>query len=110
MSTRLFEPSRLAAASLGLGVGALVGMSIALVTGAMLGSGASTSTLSPGAGIGFWIAALMSPAAIVTGVVAKIRVKQPGWWSTLAILLGAIVLVVVLVTLVYVLAIVSTKS
>jgi hypothetical protein len=110
VNSRLFEPSRLAAASFGLCLGALVGISIALVTGSMLGAGAQSSPLAPGAGIAFWAAALMSPAAIVTGVLAKIRVKQPGWWSTLAILLGASVLVIVLVTLVFILAAVSTQS
>ncbi len=110
MTTTLFQPSRLAAASFGLGLGALVGISVALVTGATLGAGAQASRLAPGAGLAFWAAALMAPAAIVTAVMAKIRLAQPGWWSTLAILLGAVVLVIVLVTLVYVLAIVSTHS
>ncbi|HET7724143.1 MAG TPA: hypothetical protein VFK68_05860 [Propionibacteriaceae bacterium] len=110
MTTRLFEPSRLAAASFGLGIGALVGIGIAVITGAMLGGGAQSSSLSPGAGVAFWVAALMAPAAIVTGVIAKIRQKQPGWWSTLAILLGATVLVIVLVTLVFILAMVSPKA
>ena len=108
MTTTLFQSSRLAAASFGLGIGALVGIGVALVTGAMLG--AEASPLAPGAGLAFWAAALMAPSAIVTGVVAKIRLKQPGWWSTLGILLGAAVLVIVLVTLVFILAIVSTKS
>lgn len=110
MTTTLFQPSRLAAASFGLGIGALVGIGVALVTGATLGAGAQASPLAPGAAVAFWVAALMAPSAIVTGVVAKVRLKQPGWWSTLAILLGATVLVIVLVTLVYILAMVSTKS
>ncbi len=109
MSNTLFEPSKLAAASLGLGIGGLVGILVALLTGSMLGAAAQSSALAPGAGVAFWVAALMAPAAIVTGVVAKMRATQPGWWSTLAILLGALVLVVVLVTLVYILAI-TTKS
>jgi hypothetical protein len=110
VTTTLFQPSRLAAASFGLGVGALVGILVALLTGSLLGASAQSSPLAPGAGVAFWVAALMAPAAIVTGVVAKIRGKQPGWWSTVAILLGAIVLVIVLVTLVYILAITSTHS
>ncbi len=109
MSTTLFEPSKLAAASFGLGIGGLVGILVALLTGSTLGAGAQSSPLAPGAGVAFWVAALMAPAAIVTGVIAKMRAAQPGWWSTLAILLGALVLVVVLVTLVYILAI-TTKS
>ena len=110
MTTTLFQPSRLAAASFGLGVGALVGILVALLTGSLLGAAAESSRLAPGAGLAFWAAALMAPAAIVTGVIAKIRLGQPGWWSTVAILLGAIVLVIVLVTLVYILAITSTHS
>ncbi|HEY5483888.1 MAG TPA: hypothetical protein VIK31_08760 [Propionibacteriaceae bacterium] len=110
MTSTLFQPSRLAAASLGLGVGALAGILVALLTGSLLGASAASSRLAPGAGVAFWVAGLMAPAAIVTGVIAKIRGKQPGWWSTIAILLGAIVLVIVLVTLVYILAISSTHS
>ena len=110
MTNTLFQPSRLAAASLGLGVGALVGILAALLTGSLLGASAESSPLAPGAGLAFWAAALMAPAAIVTGVVAKIRVKQPGWWSTVAVLLGALVLVIVLVTLVFILAITSKHS
>jgi len=110
VSNTLFQPSKLAAASLGLGIGALVGILVSLLTGAFLGSAAASSSLAPGAGVAFWAAALMSPAALVTGVIAKIRALQPGWWSTAAILLGAVVLVIVAVTLVYILAVVSTKS
>ena len=110
MTNTLFQPSKLAAASFGLGIGASVGILVALLTGAFLGAAAESSSIATGAGLAFWAAALMAPAAFVTGVVAKIRGRQPGWWSTLAILLGAIVLVIVLVTLVYILAITSTKS
>ena len=107
MTNTLFQPSKLAAASLGLGVAALVGILVALLTGSLLGPSAASSPLAPGAGVAFWVAGLMAPAAIVTGVISKARGRQPGWWSTAAILLGAIVLVVVVVTLVYVLAITS---
>jgi hypothetical protein len=110
VTTTLFQPSRLAAASLGLGVGALAGILVALLTGSLLGASAESSRLAPGAGLAFWAAAFMAPAAIVTGVIAKIRLGRPGWWSTVAILLGAIVLVIVLVTLVFILAITSTHS
>jgi small-conductance mechanosensitive channel len=109
VTNTLFQPSKLAAASLGLGIGALVGILVALLTGSLLGAAAESSPLATGVGVVFWAAALMAPAAFVTGVVAKIRGRQPGWWSTLAILLGAIVLVIVLVTLVYVLAITSVS-
>jgi len=107
VTNTLFEPSKLAAASFGLGVGALVGILVALLTGSLLGASAASSPLAPGAGVAFWAAGLMAPSALVTGVIAKIRGRQPGWWSTAAILLGAIVLVVVVVTLVYALAITS---
>lgn len=110
MSNTLFQPSRLAAASFGLGIGALVAILVTLVTGSALGAAAASSRLAPGAGVAFWAAMLMSPAAVVTGILAKMRLKQPGWWSTLAILLGALVLVIVLVTLVYLLAITSKHS
>ena len=110
MSVTLFQPSKLAAASFGLGIGALAGILVALLTGSFLGAAAQSSSLAPGAGVAFWVAALMSPAAIVTGVIAKIRVTQPGWWSTLAILLGAIVLVIVAVTLVFIAGYLSTQS
>jgi hypothetical protein len=110
VTSTLFQPSKLAAASFGLGIGALIGILVALLTGAALGAAAQSSSFAAGAGVAFWAASLMAPAAIVTGVIAKMRGRQPGWWSTLAILLGAIVLVIVLVTLVYILAIASTKS
>ena len=61
-------------------------------------------------GIAFFAGALMSPAALVTGIIAKIRVRPPGWWSTVGILLGAITLVIVLVTLVLILAIVQVTN
>jgi small-conductance mechanosensitive channel len=110
VSNTLFQPSKLAAASFGLGLGALVGILVALLTGSLLGAAAESSRLGPGAGVAFWVAALMAPAAIITGIVAKARATQPGWWSTVAIVVGALVLVVVLVTLVFILAITSTKS
>jgi hypothetical protein len=110
VTSTLFQPSKLAAASLGLGIGAMIGILISLLTGAALGAAAQSSSLAPGAAVAFWVAVLMAPAAIVTGTIAKMRGRQPGWWATLAILLGALVLVVVLVTLVYILAIASTKS
>lgn len=110
MTPTLYQSSRLAAASFGLGIGALAGILVALLTGSLLGAAAESSPLAPGAGVAFWVAALMAPAAIVTGVIAKMRGRQPGWWSTLAILFGAIVLVIVLVTLVFILAISSTHS
>lgn len=103
-STELFRPSRLAAWSLALGIGGLVGIVAALVTGSMLGENASGPSALAG-GLAFWAAGLMGPGALVTGVLAKIRLKQPGWWSTVGILLGAIAFVIVLVTLVLVLAI-----
>lgn len=106
----LFEPSRLAAASLGLGVGGLLGVVAALVSGSMLGASATGSTWGLAGGIAFWAGAVMGPAALVTGVVAKIRVRPPGWWSTVGILLGAITLVIVLVTLVLILAIVQVTN
>ncbi len=106
----LFQPSRLAAASLGLGVGGLVAVVAALVTGSLLGGGASTSSWGLSGGIAFFAGALMSPAALVTGIIAKIRVRPPGWWSTVGILLGAITLVIVLVTLVLILAIVQVTN
>jgi len=110
VSNTLFQPSKLAAASFGLGIGGFVGILVALLTGSFLGSAVQSSSLAPGAAAGFWLAAVMSPAAIVTGIVAKMRATQPGWWSTLAILLGALVLVVVVVTFVYILALASTTS
>lgn len=110
MTSTLFRSSRLAASSLGLGIASLIGLLIALLTGSALGASAASSPLAPSAAVAFWVAALMAPAAIVTGVIAKARGGQPGWWSTVAILVGAIVLVVVLVTLVYILAIATTKS
>jgi hypothetical protein len=106
----LFRPSRLAAASLGLGIGSLVGIVAALVTGTALGPNATQSFFALGGGIAFWASALMAPAALVTGVIAKIRLYQPGWWSTIGILLGAIVLVIVLVTLVLILALLQTAN
>ncbi len=110
MTATLFQPSKLAAASFGLGIGAFIGILVALLTGSQLGAAAESSKFALGAGLAFWGATLMAPAAIVTGIVAKIRGGQPGWWSTLAILLGALVFVVVLVTLVFILAITSTHS
>lgn len=100
----MFQPSKLAAASFGLGIASLIGLLVILVTGSALGASAQSSNLAPGAAAGFFAAALMSPAAIVTGFIAKMRAKQPGWWSTVAILLGAAVLVIVIVTFVYILA------
>jgi hypothetical protein len=110
VSNTLFQPSKLAAASFGLGIAGLVGLVSILLTGASLGASAQSSNLAPGAAAGFFAAALMSPAAIVTGFVAKMRAKQPGWWSTVAILLGAGVFVIVIVTFVYILAKTTTKS
>ena len=110
MSNTLFEPSRLAAASLGLGFAGLIGILVSLVTGSALGAAAQSSHFAPGAAAAFYAAALMAPAAVVTGVVAKLRAKQPGWWSTVAILLGAGVLVIVIVTFVYIRAKTSTGS
>ena len=104
----LFQPSRLAAASLGLGVGGLVAVIATLVTGSVLGENAAASSWGLSGGIAFWAAALMGPAAIVTGIIAKIRVRPPGWWSTIGILLGAVTLVIVLVTIVLLLAIAQT--
>jgi hypothetical protein len=109
VSNPLFQPSKLAATSFGLGLGGLVGILVALVTGSLLGAAAESSRFAPGAGLAFWMAAVMAPAAIVTGIMAKARLGQPGWWSTVAILLGAVVLVIVLVTLVLILAI-TTRS
>lgn len=105
-SNDLFTPSRLAAWSLGLGVGGAVGMTAALLTGTLMGQNAAGPQALAG-GLAFWVAALMGPAALVTGVIAKIRVRPPAWWSTVGILLGAIVLVMVLVTVVLILAITS---
>lgn len=110
MSNTLFQPSRLAAASLGLAIAGFVGLLVILLTGSALGSSAQSSNLAPGAAVGFFAAAIMSPAALVTGLVAKLRAKQPGWWSTVAILLGAGVFVIVLVTFVYILAKTTTGS
>jgi hypothetical protein len=110
VSNTLFQPSKLAAASFGLGVAGLVGILVILVTGSALGASAQSSSLAPGAATAFYAAALMSPAAIVTGFVAKLRGKQPGWWSTAAILLGAAVFVIVVVTFVYILAKATTHS
>ncbi|MGV8850009.1 MAG: hypothetical protein ACOH16_10735 [Propionibacteriaceae bacterium] len=107
-SNDLFQPSRLAAASLGLGVGGLVAIVAALVTGSLLGATADQSPWGLSGGLAFWAGALMGPAALVTGIIAKIRVRQPGWWSTIGILVGAITLVIVLVTLVLILAITQT--
>ncbi len=107
-SNDLFNPSRLAAASLGLGVGGLVAIVAALVTGSVLGADAAQSSWGLGGGLAFWLGALMGPAALVTGIIAKIRVLQPAWWTTIGILLGAITLVIVLVTLVLIFAITQT--
>ena len=67
----MFQPSKLAAASFGLGIGGFVGILVALLTGSFLGAAVQSSSLAPGAAAGFWLAAVMSPAAIVTGIVAK---------------------------------------
>lgn len=109
-STNLFRPSRLAAASLGLGIGGFVAIAASLLAGSLLGSDATASPWGTSGGVAFWIAAVMGPAALVTGVIAKIRVYQPAWWTTLGVLLGAITLVIVLVTLVLVLAITSSAG
>jgi hypothetical protein len=110
VSNTLFQPSKLAAASFGLGIAGFLGLLVSLVTGAALGAAAQSSNFAPGAAAGFFAAAVMGPAAVVTGLVAKMRGKQPGWWSTVAILLGAGVFVLVVVTFVYILAVTSTKS
>ena len=106
----MFQPSKLAAASFGLGIGGFIGILVILLTGSALGASAQSSNLAPGAAAAFFAAALMSPAALVTGLVAKLRAKQPGWWSTVAILLGAGVFVIVIVTFVYILAKATTHS
>lgn len=110
MTSKLFEQSRLAAVSLGLGIGALAGILAALLTGALLGANAASSKYAPGAGIAFWAAAVMSLGAVVTGVITKMRGGRPGWWATAAILLGAVVLTIVVMTFVFAFAMANTKS
>ncbi len=95
----VFRTSRLAAASFGLALGALIGLVVSLYVGANIATQRPNDPLVVGAGLGFWAAALMGPAALVTGIVAKVRQHRPGWWSTIGVLIGGITVIVVGFTL-----------
>ncbi len=103
--------SRLAAASLGTGTASLLGHLVPWGAATQLSGNLTPShPLALPLGLCFWLAVLMIPVALVLGIVAKVRRGQPGWWSTLGMVLAGTSAAMLLVDAFMVLAVLSGQG